>query len=71
MRGWCLRRRKGRLHTFTRVVLILPFAMSPALIGVTTWVTESARLGMIPLIGLFVLGLILIIWVHPEGEDKS
>lgn len=30
-----LLRRKGRLHTFTRVVLILPFAMSPALIGVS------------------------------------
>lgn len=30
-----LLRRKGGLHTFTRIVLILPFAMSPALIGVS------------------------------------
>ena len=30
-----LLRRQGRLHSFTRVVLILPFAMSPALIGVS------------------------------------
>ncbi len=30
-----LLRRTGRLHTFTRIVLILPFAMSPALIGVS------------------------------------
>jgi UMF1 family MFS transporter len=45
--------------------------LGPALIGVTTWVTESARLGMIPLIGLFVLGLILIIWVRAEGEGKA
>ena len=30
-----LLRRKGPLHTFTRIVLILPFAMSPALIGVS------------------------------------
>ncbi|WP_417812361.1 carbohydrate ABC transporter permease [Thalassospira alkalitolerans] len=30
-----LLRRKGRLHTFTRIILILPFAMSPALIGVS------------------------------------
>ncbi|CTQ49483.1 Lactose transport system permease protein LacF [Jannaschia donghaensis] len=30
-----LLRRKGRMHTFTRIVLILPFAMSPALIGVS------------------------------------
>ena len=42
--------------------------IGPALIGVTTWVTESARLGMAPLIGLFVVGLALLIWVRPEGE---
>lgn len=30
-----LLRRKGTLHTFTRIILILPFAMSPALIGVS------------------------------------
>lgn len=30
-----LLRREGKMHTFTRVILILPFAMSPALIGVS------------------------------------
>lgn len=30
-----LLRRTGPMHTFTRIVLILPFAMSPALIGVS------------------------------------
>jgi Permeases of the major facilitator superfamily len=45
--------------------------LGPALIGVTTYLTESARLGMIPLIGLFVLGLILIIWVRAEGEVRG
>lgn len=30
-----LLRRTGRLHTFVRIILILPFAMSPALIGVS------------------------------------
>lgn len=30
-----LLRRTGRMHTFTRIILILPFAMSPALIGVS------------------------------------
>ena len=30
-----LLRRTGPLHTFTRIILILPFAMSPALIGVS------------------------------------
>ncbi|MBF9059410.1 MFS transporter [Rhodobacterales bacterium HKCCSP123] len=42
--------------------------LGPALIGVTTWLTESARLGMLPLIGLFSLGLILLTWVRAEGE---
>ncbi|OIP85261.1 MAG: MFS transporter [Rhodobacterales bacterium CG2_30_65_12] len=42
--------------------------MAPALIGlVTTW-TGSARIGVSPLIGLFLLGLILLIWVKPDGE---
>ena len=30
-----LLRRRGRMHAFTRIILILPFAMSPALIGVS------------------------------------
>ena len=30
-----LLRRTGPMHTFTRIILILPFAMSPALIGVS------------------------------------
>ena len=30
-----LLRRTGPLHTFTRIIIILPFAMSPALIGVS------------------------------------
>jgi UMF1 family MFS transporter len=42
--------------------------LGPALIGLTTWLTESARLGMLPLIGLFVLGLALLLWVNPKGE---
>jgi UMF1 family MFS transporter len=33
--------------------------------------TESARLGMLPLIGLFVLGLVLLIWVNPKGEGTA
>lgn len=42
--------------------------MAPALIGlVTTW-TGSARIGVSPLIGLFLLGLVLLVWVKPEGE---
>lgn len=42
--------------------------MAPALIGlVTTW-TGSARIGVSPLIGLFLVGLVLLVWVKPEGE---
>ena len=32
--------------------------------------TESQRLGVTPLIGLFVIGLILLYWVEPEGEPE-
>src|SRR6056297_35309 len=42
--------------------------IGPALIGLTTWITESARLGMLPLIALFALGLVLLFWVNPKGE---
>ncbi len=42
--------------------------MAPALIAWFTTMTGSARLGVSPLIGLFALGLLLLIWVKPEGE---
>ncbi|MFD3191249.1 MFS transporter [Sedimentitalea sp. HM32M-2] len=43
--------------------------MAPALIGlVTTW-TGSARLGISPVIALFITGLILLIWVKAEGDQ--
>jgi UMF1 family MFS transporter len=42
--------------------------IGPATIGLTTWLTEDARLGMVPLIGLFAIGLVLLIWVRAEGE---
>jgi len=34
---------------------------------VTTW-TGSARLGVSSLLGLFLLGLVLLVWVKPDGE---
>ena len=46
-----LLRRKGPLHTFTRIILILPFAMSPALIGV------SYRFMFNPEFGVLAVGL--------------
>lgn len=42
--------------------------LAPALVAVTTLATGSARLGIAPLIGLFVIGLILLVWVKPRGE---
>lgn len=42
--------------------------MAPALIGlVTTW-TQSARIGVSPLIGLFLIGLLLLAFVNPKGD---
>ena len=45
--------------------------LGPALIGATTAVLGDARLGMIPLIALFAIGLMLLIWVRPEGEETT
>ncbi len=42
--------------------------LAPALIGIVTAVTESARIGVSPLIFLFLLGLILLRWVKPDGD---
>jgi len=41
--------------------------LGPALIGVATAATGDARMGMIPLVLLFLLGLILLVWVRPDG----
>jgi len=43
--------------------------MAPALIALVTALTNSQRLGMLPLIGLFLAGLILLAWVKPEGDE--
>lgn len=43
--------------------------IAPALIGLATTITGSARLGVSPLILLFLLGLVLLIWVRPDGEE--
>ncbi|MBT0957378.1 MFS transporter [Alphaproteobacteria bacterium KMM 3653] len=41
--------------------------LGPALILVFTQITGSARLGIAPVIGLFLIALVLLIWVKPEG----
>jgi len=42
--------------------------IAPLAIGITTAATSSQRLGITPLIGLFLIGLFLLIWVKPNGE---
>ncbi|MGL6212071.1 MAG: MFS transporter [Paracoccaceae bacterium] len=42
--------------------------ISPLLIAIATDVTGSARLGISPVILLFAIGLILLLWVKPKGE---
>ena len=43
--------------------------MAPFLIGVVTAASGSQRIGISPLIGLFLIGLVLLIWVKPRGEQ--
>lgn len=42
--------------------------LAPALIGTVTAATASVPLGMSPVITLFAIGLILLVWVKAEGE---
>ena len=45
--------------------------VAPTLIGIVTAATESARLGISPVILLFVIGLVLLVWVKPEGDRHT
>ena len=42
--------------------------LAPALVGSVTTLTGSARLGVAPVIGLFLIGLLLLRWVRAEGD---
>jgi UMF1 family MFS transporter len=42
--------------------------LAPMLIGAVTVATDSVRLGVAPLILLFLLGLVLLFWVKPDGD---
>ena len=42
--------------------------LAPALIGTVTAVTGSARFGVLPLLGLFLLGLLLLRWTNSDGD---
>jgi UMF1 family MFS transporter len=45
--------------------------IAPLSIGIATAVTQSQQLGVSPLIALFLIGLILLRWVKPEGEESA
>ncbi|MFG6530124.1 MULTISPECIES: MFS transporter [unclassified Sulfitobacter] len=42
--------------------------LAPALIALTSDLTGSQRLGITPVVGLFIIGLILLAWVKPKGD---
>jgi UMF1 family MFS transporter len=42
--------------------------ITPLLVGVMTLFSGSARVGLSPVILLFVLALLLLLWVNPRGE---
>ncbi|WP_226780170.1 MFS transporter [Oceaniglobus trochenteri] len=42
--------------------------VAPLLIGAATYVSSSQQIGVSPLIALFALGLILLLWVKPDGD---
>ncbi|KPQ06287.1 MAG: MFS transporter, UMF1 family [Rhodobacteraceae bacterium HLUCCA12] len=45
--------------------------MAPLSIGVATDLTGSQQLGILPVIVLFLIGLVLLVWVKPEGETET
>ena len=44
--------------------------LAPLLIAVATDLSDSQRIGISPLIVMFLLALALLSWVNPEGEPE-
>jgi UMF1 family MFS transporter len=42
--------------------------IAPLSIGFVTYISGSQQIGILPIVGLFIIGLVLLIWVKPEGE---
>ena len=42
--------------------------MAPFLIGLVTWATGSQQAGIVPLVVLFLIGLVLLFWVKRDGD---
>ena len=45
--------------------------LAPALIGSFTLITGNAGLGVLPVLALFLLGLVLLRWVNPNGDQPT
>ena len=45
--------------------------LAPLLIALVTDISGNQRLGISPLIGLFILSLVLLVWVKPDGEVEQ
>ena len=45
--------------------------LAPTLIGIVTAITQSLSIGVSPLVGLFIIGLIILMWVDADGETTS
>ncbi|MGR3756286.1 MAG: MFS transporter [Tranquillimonas sp.] len=45
--------------------------LAPAAIAIATELTGSQRAGIAPLIALFGLGLVLLVWVKPDGDRAA
>lgn len=45
--------------------------MAPLAIGWATYMTGSQQLGVSPVVGLFLIGLLLLVWVNPEGDTHK
>ena len=43
--------------------------LAPLLIGIFTFLLNDAALGFLPVVGLFVVGMLLLRWVSPEGDQ--
>ena len=42
--------------------------LAPSLIWLFTYLLNDPRLGFTPIVGLFILGMLLLRWVNPEGD---
>ena len=45
--------------------------LAPGSIAIATDITGSQQLGILPVAGLFLLGLILLLFVSPDGGKRA